>query len=161
MEIPVEIKDDLFGADFGWTLNSHIHKRPSSEYNSNPLKKRSLGKRPYSHIGQWKEFKDGMSSDAIEEEPSHLEVTPVLSPSMTTLDVLFEPISQPILDPNDPSYALSPTSHDNPRNPLRQPKYRNLEDLKDDQEDQRQWLECIKNSYALLKIGWTRTKPYG
>ena len=51
LEIPVEIKDDLFGADFGRALNSH--KRPSSEYNSNPLKKGSLRKRPYSHIGHW------------------------------------------------------------------------------------------------------------
>ena len=31
--IPVEIKDDLFDADFGKSLNSHLHKRPSSEYN--------------------------------------------------------------------------------------------------------------------------------
>ena len=97
-------------------------------------------------MGYWEEFKDGMSSDAIEGEPSHLEATPILSPSMPTLDVLFEPISQPILDPDDPSYALSPKSHDDPRNPLRQPKYRNHEDHKDDQEEQQQWLECIKNS---------------
>ena len=60
-----------------------------------------------------------MSSDAIEGEPSHLETTPILSPSMPKLDVLSEPIFQPILDPNDPSYALSPKSHDDPRNPLR------------------------------------------
>jgi hypothetical protein len=40
---PVEIKDELFGADFRRTLNSHLHKRPSSEYNLNPLKKGSLG----------------------------------------------------------------------------------------------------------------------
>jgi hypothetical protein len=38
LKIPIEIKDDLFGVDFGRTLISH--KRPSSEYNSNPLKKR-------------------------------------------------------------------------------------------------------------------------
>ena len=55
---------------------------------------------------------------------------------MPTLDVLFERISQPILDPDDPSYAPSPKSHDDPRNPLRQPKYRNREDHKDDQEEQ-------------------------
>ena len=134
MEIPVEIKEDLFGANFGRALNSH--KRPSSEYNSNPLKKGSLTKRPYSHVGHWEEFKDGMSSDSIEGEPSHLEATPIFSPSMPTLDVLFEPISQPILDPDDPSYALSPKSHVDPRNPLRQLKYRNHEDHKDDQEEQ-------------------------
>ena len=80
MEIPVEIKDDLFGADFGRALNSH--KRPSGEYNSNPLRKRSLRKRPYSHVGHWEEFKDDISSDAIEGEPSHLEANPILSPSI-------------------------------------------------------------------------------
>ena len=47
--------------------------------------------------------------------------------------------------------VLSPTSHDDPRNPLRQPKHRSHEDYKDDQEEQRQWLECIKNSYAIAK----------
>ena len=86
-----------------------------------------------------------MTSNAIEGEPSHLEATPILSPSIPTLVVLFESISQPVLDPDDPSYALSPKSHDDPRNQLRQPKYRNHEDRKDDQEEQRQWLECIKN----------------
>ena len=88
-------------------------------------------------MGHWEEFKDGMSSDAIEGEPNHLEANPIFSPSIPTLDVLFEPISQPILDPDDPSYVLSPKSHDDPRNLLRQPKYRNHEDRKDDQEEQR------------------------
>jgi hypothetical protein len=60
-----------------------------------------------------------MSSDVIEGELSHLEVIPIISPSMLTLDVLFGPISQPILDPDDPSYALSPKSHNDPRNLLR------------------------------------------
>ena len=55
---------------------------------------------------------------------------------MTTLDVLSESISQPILDPDDPFYALSPKSHDDPRNLLRQPKYMNHEDRKDDHEEQ-------------------------
>jgi hypothetical protein len=76
---PVEIKDELFGADFRRTLNSHLHKRPSSEYNLNPLKKGSLGNCPYSHIRHQTEFKDGMSSDAIEGEPSLLEDTSILS----------------------------------------------------------------------------------
>ena len=131
MEIP--FKDDLFYADFGKSLL--LHKRPSSEYNSNPLKKRSLRKRPYSHIEHWEEFKDGISSDAIEGELIHLQAIPILSPSMSTLDVSSEPIFQPILDPDDPSYALSPKSHDDPRNPLRQPKHRNHEDHKDDQKE--------------------------
>ena len=48
-----------------------------------------------------------MSSDAI-GEPSYLEANPILSPSMPTLDVSSEPIFQPILNPDDPSYALSP-----------------------------------------------------
>ena len=78
MEIPVEIKDDLFGADFGRTLNCHLNKRPSSEYNSNHLKKEYLKKRPYSHIGHWEEFKDDISSNAIEGELSHLEAIPIL-----------------------------------------------------------------------------------
>jgi len=88
-----------------------------SEYNSNPLKKGSLRKCPYFHIGHWEELKGGTSSDDIEGEMSHL-ANPIFS-SMTTLDVLSKPISQPILDPDDPSYALSPKSHDDPRNPLR------------------------------------------
>ena len=55
---------------------------------------------------------------------------------MTTLNILYEPISQPIIDLDDPSYALSLKFHDDPRNPLRQPKYRSHEDHKDDQEEQ-------------------------
>ena len=78
MEIPVEIKDDLFGVDFGRTLNSHLHKRSSSEYNLNPLKKGSIIKHPYFHIGHWEEFKDDISSNAIEGELSHLEAIPIL-----------------------------------------------------------------------------------
>ena len=78
-----------------------------SEYNSNPLKKGSLRKCPYSHIGHWEEFKDGILSNAIEGELSHLEAIPILFPSMSTLDVLSKPIFQPIPDPDDLSYALS------------------------------------------------------
>jgi hypothetical protein len=77
-----------------------------------------------------------MSSDAIEGEPSPLEDTYILSPSMPTLEVLSEPFFQPILDPDDPSYALSSKSHDNSRNPLRHPKHRSHEDHEDDQEEQ-------------------------
>jgi hypothetical protein len=102
-----------------------------SEYNLNPLKKGSLIKYPYSHIGLWEELKGGMSSDAIEGELSHL-VNSILSLSMPILDVLSQPITQPIFDPNDPSYALSPKSHNDPRNLLRQPKHRSHEDYKDD-----------------------------
>jgi hypothetical protein len=77
-----------------------------------------------------------MSSDAIEGEPSPLEDTSILSPSLPTLEVLSKPFFQPILDPNYPSYVLSSKSHDNPRNPLRHPKHRSHEDYKDDQEEQ-------------------------
>jgi hypothetical protein len=58
-----------------------------------------------------------MPSDAIEEELSHLGVNSIFSPCMPTLEVSSEPISQPILNPDDPSYALSPKSHNYPRNP--------------------------------------------
>jgi hypothetical protein len=99
-----------------------------------------------------------MFSDVIEGEPSHLEDTPIFSPSMSTLDALSEPISQSILDPNDLSYALSPKSHNDPRNPLRQSKHRSHEDHKDNQEEEQQWQECIKNyleymknTYAIIK----------
>ena len=87
-----------------------------------------------------------MSSDAIEGGPSHLEAIPILSPSMPTLEVL--PISKPILDPNDPPDALFPESHDD----LRNPKHRNHEGSKDDQEKQRQWLEhsCVVASKKWL-----------
>jgi hypothetical protein len=51
---------------------------------------------------------------------------------MPTLDASFNPI----LDPDDSSYALFPKTHDDPRNSLRQPKHRNHEDYKDDQEEQ-------------------------
>ena len=70
---------------------------------------------------------------------------------MSTLDVSSESIFQPILDLDDPSYALSPKCHDDPWNPLRQSKYRNQEGHKDDQKEQLQWLECIKNLYAIAK----------
>jgi hypothetical protein len=99
-----------------------------------------------------------MSSDAIEGEPSPLEDTSILSPSMSALEVLSKPFFQPILNPDDPSYALSSKSQDNPRNPLRHPKHRSHEDHKDDQEEQQQWQECIKNcleytkdTYAIVK----------
>ena len=91
-----------------------------SEYNSNSLKKGSIRKHPKSNSygGHREKLKDEMTSDAIEGEPTHLEAISILSPSMPTLDVSSKPIFQPILNPNDPSYALSPQSHDNPRNPL-------------------------------------------
>ena len=95
--------DDLFYADFGKSLNFLLHKRPSSEYNSNHLKKGSLIKHPKSNsLGHHLEkLKASMSSDAIEGEPIHLEANPIFSPSMPTLDVSYEPISKSILDLDD------------------------------------------------------------
>ena len=90
-----------------------------------------------------------MSSDAIKGESSHLEANHIFSPSMLATDISFEPISKPILDLDDLSYALSPESHNDPRNPLRYPKHRSHEDYKDDQEEPRQWLEDVKNLYAI------------
>ena len=142
----------IFYADFGKSLNFLLHKRPSSEYNSNPLKKGSLRKHLKSNSfgGHLEKLKGGMSSDAIEGEPSHSEVNPIFSPSMPTTDISFEPISEPILDLNESPDVLFPESHDDPRNLLRHPKHRSHEDNKEDQEEQQQWLEDIKNSYAIL-----------
>ena len=130
MESSFGIKDDLFDADFGRTLN----KRPSSEYNSNPLKKGSLRKRLKSNSfgGHLEKLKDGMSSDAIEGGPSHLKANPIFSPSIPTLDISSEPISKPILDLDDSSYALSPETHDDPRNLPRHSKHRSHEGHKED-----------------------------
>jgi hypothetical protein len=135
LESSFEFKDNLI--DFGRTMKPRPDKRSPSEYNPTPLKEESIKKRPYSHIGYQEELKDDISSAAIEGEPNHLEVNPTFSPSMPTLDVLSKPIFQPILDPDDPSYALSPKSHDDPINLLRQPNHRNHEDYKDGQEEQR------------------------
>jgi hypothetical protein len=72
---------------------------------------------------------------------------------MPTLDVSSEPISKPILDPNDSIYALFPESYDDPRNPPRHLKHRSDEGHKEDQEEQHQWLEDIKNLYVVA-IQW-------
>jgi hypothetical protein len=71
---------------------------------------------------------------------------------MSTLDVLR--IFKPILDLDDPTYTLSPKSHDDPRNPLRHPKHRSHEDHKDDLQEQQQWLEDVKDSYAVASKEW-------
>ena len=86
-----------------------------------------------------------MSSDAIEGEPSHLEANPIFYPSMLATDISFEPI----LDPDESPNALTPKSRGDPRNPLRHPKHRSHEDYEDEQEEPWQWLEDVKNSYAI------------
>jgi hypothetical protein len=58
---------------------------------------------------------------------------------MPILDDLPQPIFPSILDPDDLSYALPPKSHDDPRNPLRQPNHRTHEDHMDDEEMLRHW----------------------
>ena len=137
-----------------------LHKKPSSEYNSNPLKKRSLRKRPYSHVGHWEELKDDMSSDAIEGELSYL-ANPIFSPSMPTLDVLSEHIIKPILDPKESPYDLSPKSHNDPRNPLRQLKLGVMKTTRMIKKSNDNGLNILRTHMPLLKNGWTRMKSYG
>jgi hypothetical protein len=98
-----------------------------------------------------------MPSDIIEGEPSHLRVNSIFSPSMPTLEVSCEPI----LDPDDPSYALSPKSHNDPRNPQTQPNHRSHENHMDNKQELlqwleyiRNWLECIKNLDDIAKSYW-------
>jgi hypothetical protein len=79
-------------------LDFQFHKRPSSEYNSNPLQKRSLIKCPYS---QWEEFEDGMSNDAIEGQPCHTK-NHIYCPIIFIDDINSGPISKPILVFEDP-----------------------------------------------------------
>jgi hypothetical protein len=136
LENPFEFKGNLI--DFGRTINSHPHKRLLSEHNPNPLTEESPRKRSYSHIGHWEEPKDGMSNDAIEGEQSCLEDNLFFSPSILRLDDLSKPIFKPILDPDESSYALSPETHDDPRNPPRHPKHKSHQGPKKDQEDQQQ-----------------------
>ena len=138
-----------------------LHKRPSNEYNSNPLEKGSLRKRPYFHIGHWEEHKGGISSETIEGEPSHLDATPILSPSMPTLDVLSEPMSQHILDPMIPLMLF----------PLKLMMI--LEICQDTQsigvmKATRKTKKSNNNGWRILRTyvtlllnGWTRTKLYG
>jgi hypothetical protein len=51
---------------------------------------------------------------------------------MPTLDASFKPI----FDPDDSSYALSPETHDDPRNLPRHPKHSSHKVYKEDQEEQ-------------------------
>jgi hypothetical protein len=74
---------------------------------------------PFPCRAHWNKYKDVMSSDAIEGEPSNFGNYSIFSPSMPALDNLSQPIFQSILNSNDSSYALSPKSHNDPRNPLR------------------------------------------
>jgi len=103
--------------------------------------------------GQLERLKDGISSDAIEGEQSHLEATVILSPSMPTLDIEYKPMSKPILDQYGLFYALSPKPPDDSRNPSRYPMHRNHQDHMEDRGEQHPWLESIKNLCAIA-IEW-------
>jgi hypothetical protein len=142
--LPLEILSN----DFGRSINFSLHKRPFSTYSLNLLKKRSLWKffklNPFE--GHLERLKDGMSSDAIEGEQSHQKSTTILSLSMPPLDMKFEPI----VDPYDSSYVLSPETHDDPRNPPRHLKHRIHQDHKEDREEHHQWQKSIKNLCAIF-----------
>jgi hypothetical protein len=92
--LPLE-SSDLFNTD---GLDFQFHKRPSGEYNSNPLQKGSLIKCPYS---QWEEFEDGISNDAIEEQPYHTK-NPICCPIIFIDDTNSRLISKPIHVFEDP-----------------------------------------------------------
>jgi hypothetical protein len=98
---------------------------------------------PFPHRAHWNKYKDGMSSDAIEGVPSNFGNYSIFSSSMPVLDNLSQPIFQSILNPDDSSYALSPKSHNDPRNPLRQSNHRSHIDHMDDEEMLRHWQECV------------------
>ena len=77
---------------------------------------------------------------------------------MPTLDVSYEPISKPILDPDNSLYALFPKSHDDPRHP----KHRNHEGSKYDQEEQQQQSghSCVVTSKEWLdEVEASRKEP--
>ena len=114
-----------------------LHNRSFSAYSLN-LQKRFLRKLFKSNLfeGQLERLKDGISSDAIEGEQSHLETTLILSPYMAALDIEYEPISKPILDCSDLFYALSPKPPDDSRHLFRYPMHRNHQVHIEDQEEQ-------------------------
>jgi hypothetical protein len=143
--LPLEI---LFNDDFGRSLNFPLHKRSFSTYTLNLLKKRSLRKRltPNPYEGHLERLKDGIPSDAIEGEQSHMETTFIFSPFVPTSYIEYEPI----LDPYDSFYALSPELPDDPRKPFRYPTHRNHQDHR---EEQHLWLESIKKLCAIA-IEW-------
>jgi len=143
--LPLEI---FFNDDFGRSINFPLHKISFSAYSLNFSRRDLLESVPnlIPLKGYLERLKDGKSSDAI--VGSHLEDNPILSPSMPTLDDFYEPIIEPILDPDESSNALSPKPPDDLRNPSTHPTHRNHVDHKEDREEQHQWLKSIKNLYA-------------
>jgi len=126
--IPTLDPSNVGGLDF-W-----FHKRLSSRDNLNSCKKGCLKECPDSY---YEEVEDGITSDAIEAELSHIENS-IFSPSMF---LNHEPISKPIIDLVDSSYPLHSPSYDDPSN---QPNHRSHEDHEDDQEMLRLWQECVE-----------------
>jgi len=137
------------------SLNFLLHKRPLSAYSLNLPKKGSLRKHLKSNPfdGHLERLKDGILSDAIEGEQSHLENNLIFSPSMPTFDNLFEPIFKPILEPNNLYSSLSLEPPDDPMNLSRHPMHKSHQDNKEDREEQHQWLEGIKNPCGIT-IEW-------
>ena len=99
-----------------------------------------------------------MLSGAIEGELSHL-ANHIFSPSMTTLDVLSEPISQPIL--NNPlmlfllSLMMTLEIHQDTQSIGVMKVTRTTKKSNDNG-----W-NVLRTYMPLLKNGWIRTKPYG
>ena len=93
-----------------------------------------------------------MSSETIEGELSHLEAIPISSRSSPTLDVSLEPI----LDPDESLDALTPKSHDDPRNPLRQLKLGVMKTTRMIKKSNDNGWTILRTHMPLLKNGWMR-----
>jgi len=137
-EFSSEQKEDVL------TVNSQLLQSQDSTINPKSLdfqflnmftklSKRAFRKKssqlPFPHRAHQEEYKDVMSSYAIEGEPSHYGDYSICSPSMPTIDNFSQPIFQHILGPNEFSYALH-----SPRYPLVDPNYRAYVDHIDDKE---------------------------
>ena len=136
-------------------INSDCVTIYQQAYSLNLPKKGSLRKHLKSNPfdRHLKSLKDGILSDAIEGERSHLEDNLIFYHTMPTFDDSFEPIFKPILEPNNFYYALSLEPPDDPMNLSRDPIYKSHQDHKEDREEQHQWLEAIKNPCAIT-IEW-------
>jgi hypothetical protein len=95
-----------------------------------------------------------MPGEVIEDDLNCLREFSILPPM---------PIVEPILDPDDTPYALFPEPHNDHRNP--QQNHRSHKDHMDNEEELRQWLQCVRNWLECMplqkNIGGTRKKPYG
>jgi len=110
---------------FGMSLSLVLHKKGSL--------RKHLKSNPFD--GHLERLKDGVLSDAIEGEQSHLEDN-----LMPTFDDSFDPFYKPILEPNNFYYALSLEPLDDPMNLSRHPMHKSHQDHMEDREEQHQWL---------------------